>query len=187
MSGGRRARRAVVAALVAALAGSIGGCGLDVTDEPRLLTPVSSANPTSTGSPDDVGAPAPVYLVRERRLVAVLRRADTTVEAVAALTAGPTATETASGLSTSLGPDPITVRPTTDPSTAVLEVTEEFAALAGASQLLAVGQVVWTATGVCCATRVEVRLRGRPLPLPTDDGLVSRPVTRADYRSVAPR
>ena len=60
-----------------------------------------------------------------------------------------------------------------------------FAALSGRGQLLAVAQLVWTATEVCCASGVQVLLDGRPAALPTDTGLAERPVGRDDYRSVA--
>lgn len=182
-----RPRPTPVAVWVAALIALLAGCGVGATDRPEPVSGPRTGGPTPAGPPAGNDRPVPVYLERDGRLVAVLRRGDTAADAVAALTAGPTAAETAAGLSTALGPGPITLPPARQwPGTAVLEVTDEFAALAGASQLVAVGQVVWTATGVCCAGHVELLLDGRRLSLPTDDGLVRRPVSRADYRSIAP-
>lgn len=183
----RRPRRALAAVPAAVLVALLAGCGLEATDQPVPVTVPATGGPPPSGAPPGRGGPVPVYLVRDDTLVAVLRRGDSTGDALTALTAGPTPAEIASGLTTALGTGAISVPPDRQrPGTAVLAVTEEFAALAGASQLLAVGQVVWTATGVCCATRVEVLLDGRQLSLPTDDGLVTRPVTRDDYRSIAP-
>lgn len=182
-------RRPAAAAATAAvlLVAPLAGCGLEATEQPVPVTVPATGDPPASGAPSARGGPVPVYLVREGRLVAVLRRGDTAGDALAALTAGPTPAETASGLTTALGTGPITVPPDRQrPGTAVVAVTHEFGALAGASQLLAVGQIVWTATGVCCATGVEVLLDGRRLSLPTDGGLVTRPVTRDDYRSIAP-
>jgi hypothetical protein len=72
------------------------------------------------------------------------------------------------------------------PDTVVIEVAPEFTGLPARDLHLAAAQLVWTATDVCCATRVQMRHDNRPLPVLTDEGVVTRPLRRDDYRSVAP-
>jgi hypothetical protein len=74
-----------------------------------------------------------------------------------------------------------------DPAVVTIAVPAEFAALPARDQLLAAGQLVWTANELCCATQVQVLLDDHPVPVPTDHGSTARPLHRADYLSIAPR
>ncbi len=58
--------------------------------------------------------------------------------------------------------------------------------VAGADQLRAVAQVVWTATGFEEVDAVRFATAEGPLVVPTDAGLTDDPVDRADYASLAP-
>ncbi|WNV77668.1 GerMN domain-containing protein [Geodermatophilus sp. DSM 44513] len=131
-----------------------------------------------------------VFFVRDVRLEAVPRqvaewRPQTAVDL---LLAGPTQAEVVSGLRTALGPQDVAVLSGPDGSgTAVVAVSREFAGLGGGNQLLAVAQLVWTVTQFPEVDRVRVSLDGVLLEVPTDRGLTDRPVSRADYGSVASR
>jgi hypothetical protein len=170
----------VLAALV------VSGCGLPAEPTARAVANEGSvaaavpAEPTSTGV-------VQIYLLRDDRLVPVDRVGRSAAEALASLTAGPTALDGEAGLTTALPPRGVNgvSRPT--PGVVTVDVAPAFATLSARDQLLAAAQVVWTATGGCCGTRVRVRAAGVPVPVPTDGGLADRPVGRDDYRSVAPR
>ncbi|MGH9247529.1 MAG: GerMN domain-containing protein [Acidimicrobiales bacterium] len=50
----------------------------------------------------------------------------------------------------------------------------------------AIVQIVWTATGFPGVIKVDFEVGGDPFPVITDEGTVSRPVNRSDYRSIEP-
>ena len=127
-------------------------------------------------------------LVRDGHLVSVPRTGGSVAEALAALSAGPTALDVDVDveLSSPLPALPVDVVAGQDPDVVTIAVPPEFAALPARDQFLATGQLVWTATGLCCATQVQVLLDDHPLPVPTDRGPTTRPLRRADYLSVAP-
>jgi hypothetical protein len=161
------------------------GCGLAAE---RTARPVSTeesvvvavpAEPTSTGV-------VQIYLLRDDRLVPVDRAGRSATDALESLIAGPTPLDGEAGLTTALPPHVVNGVSRPDPAVVTVDVAPAFTALSARDQLLAAAQVVWTATGGCCDTRVRVQAAGVPLPVPTDGGLVDRPVGRDDYRSLAP-
>jgi Sporulation and spore germination len=160
------------------------GCGLGTQTVPQPIDPASftSAEPPAPPRSTSVGQ---IYLIRERRLVAVPRTTTTLTDTLSLLAAGPTPLDTETGLESPLR-GAATVQAVDDAGVATIEVGPEFAELPDHDRYLAAAQLVWTATGVCCTTRVQVRHDTTPVPLPTDGGVVEGPVGRVDYASVAP-
>lgn len=170
------------------VATALGGCGVPTQERPEALSvspPEARADPAATLG----GQEAQIWLVRGARLEAVPRPvspADVPT-VLAALLAGPTSEEAASGLRTALAPQ--TLRdsgPSPEDRVVTLDVRREFTGLDGGNQQLAVAQVVWTATQFPAVDRVRFSAQGQPLEVPTDGGLTDRPVGRVDYASVAP-
>lgn len=162
------------------------GCGLSSQSQPVPLpvqqTPASSSVPTREN-----GYSVTVYFVQFGRLAPVSRSApDTSPEtALRLLVEGPDAVEAATGLETALVPQRLSsVVAGRGPLT--VEAGPEFTSIAGDNQLLAVAQLVWTVTGPAPRALVRITVEGKPIEVPTDDGLSRLPVGRDDYRDVAP-
>ena len=171
--------------LLAAAVLAAAGCGLTGESAPRAVATEASMADPLPAAPSSTGV-VQIYLERGDRLVPVDRAGRTVDDALARLAAGPTPLDSEAGLSSALPPH-VAVRATpSDSSIVIVDLSPEFGTLSGREQLLAAGQLVWTVTEVCCATRVRVRLDGRAIPVLTDSGLADRPVGRDDYRSVAP-
>ncbi|SDQ63477.1 GerMN domain-containing protein [Quadrisphaera sp. DSM 44207] len=166
----------------------LGGCQVLPQQRPVAVDLPSTTDPSVPGV-DGGSQQVEVYLVRGDRLTPVVRRVrDSSAQtALSALVAGPTRAEVGSGLRTALPPQPLVVSDPRPPAgTAVVTATEELSGLSGRSQLLAVGQLVWTLTGADGVQRLRVVVGDRSVELPTDDGLSPEAVARADYASVAP-
>ncbi len=180
----RRARGAALAVGVAVALGSTAGCSVAAQSKPEAVplgVPAAAAP-----APPHVTGIVQVYLVRDGHLVSVPRTGGSVAEALAALSAGPTALDVDVDLRSPLPALPVYVVAGQDSDVVTIAVPPEFAALPARDQFLAAGQLVWTATGLCCATQVQVLLDDHPLPVPTDRGPTTRPLRRADYLSVAP-
>jgi hypothetical protein len=171
-------------ACVVATGLSLAACGLGTQTDPQPIDPASFSSVAPPAPPrfTDVGQ---IYLVRAGRLVAVPRTTTTLADALSLLAAGPTALDAETGLESRLR-TAVTLLAVDDAGVATVGVGPEFAGLPDDERFLAAAQLVWTATGVCCATHVRVRLDTTPVPLPTDAGVVERAVGRDDYASVAP-
>jgi hypothetical protein len=163
----------------------VAGCGLAPEHEPEQV-PASPVDESALRAPQSTGV-VQIYLVRDGRLVAVPRTGLSASDAIAALAAGPTSLDGEAGLSSVPLAGLVESAMAQDSDIVTVGVTPEFAGLSDREQYLAVAQLVWTATDVCCATQVRVQLGARPLSLPTDGGPVQRPVGRTDYRAVAPQ
>lgn len=178
-------RRSFAAGVVAAIAlAAAAGCGVAAQDRPQAVSPSPSWAPAP--APPHVTGVVQVYLVRGGHLVPVPRTGRTVAEALAALSTGPTALDLDAGLGSTLPDLALEVRPAQDPDLVTVAVPAQFANLPMEEQFLAVGQIVWTATAPCCATRVQVLLSERPLRVPIDGGTATRPLLRSDYLSIAP-
>lgn len=68
-----------------------------------------------------------------------------------------------------------------------VDLSEEFVTLGGSAQLIALAELVYTATGRPGVGQVSFTLEGEPTQVPTGDGsLSSDPLTRSDYQDLAP-
>jgi hypothetical protein len=182
--------RPIAAVVVLCLA--FAGCGVSAQDEPhevplprRPLTDSSSA----AASADPAGQAAQVLcLVHDGRLTQTVRRADAYLppqRQLDSLTAGPTASEQAQGLSSALAG--LSVALTTPPAdTAVtVEVTEADEGAARSDEILAYGQIVCTLTSRADISSVAFTRDGQPLQVPRGDGTLSeRPLRAEDYQDL---
>lgn len=176
-------------ALLALLA-LLTGCGVEPQAAPEDLDvspiPAATAEPPG-GTP---GSELVLWFLRDDRLSPVQRSADGAgpVSALSALTEGLTASEADAGLTTAISRQPLAVITGGDAEEGVLTVgvTDAFTYVAGADQLRAVAQVVWTATEFDEVDAVRFTTTEGPLEVTTDAGLTDEPVGRADYGSLAP-
>lgn len=168
----------------------LSGCGVRGQDGPERLPPgvVPSAlrSPAASSTLTPTPTTVSIYLVEDGRLVRQEQPASRRAvqDALAALL--------------SAGASQGSRRSAVPPGTAVerlvlrgerlsLDLSEQFGEVRGQDQLLAVAQVVWTATELPPVREVDVRVGGRRIELPVEQGEVSSgPAQRRDYWSVRP-
>ena len=205
MTGTRRGRPASGGAraglLMAAIVLGAAACGIPTASSPtpiarsdvpyHLLDPATTPTTTAPGAAPAVGVAEQIYLVApDGHLVAVTREVAvpaSLTQVLGALLAGPTATESASGILSYLGDTGVQV--TTDAASGV--ATVHFATdpiqVVGPDQTLAIAQVVYTVTQQPGITGVSFEIGGTPIEVPTAAGAqVPGPVGRADYAPQAP-
>ena len=187
-------RRAAVAIATVLL---LAACGVPQDEEPRALSRdgvpfglLSTSTTQTTTVVEDPAVLSVVYFVRENRLIPVQRQVRAPVSAGRLLTSlleGPTETEAEAGFRTAISSEARVRDVTTSAGVVTLELTEEFVEVAGQDQILALAQIVFTATEINAAGAVRFRLDGEPVEVPRGDGtLTSAPLTRADYAALAP-
>lgn len=188
-----RTLRPVAALLLAAAA----GCGVSEEAAPRgidpeavpfgLLEPQPPSTTSSTAAVPRVAVE--VYFVAGDRLKAVSREVPAPIvlsTVLDAVESGPGDAEAASGLRNAV-PDGAVTRASSSSSVAHVDLAASFAAVDPAEQLLAIAQIVFTASAIAGVDSVAFSVSGRPAEVPIDGAsLVSRPVGRSDYTSVAP-
>lgn len=172
--------------LVAALS-----CGIPQDRNPDVV-PGGAIGP-ALGPTPAAGPAAPegegvtVFFVRTGQLVPTARtavRGDVNA-ALQSLLSGPSEQELAAGLRTAItGPAEVQlVR--TEGATAHVDLAAPFVAIGGQEQILALAQVVLTATSVAGVTAVRFTLEGQPVDVPRGDGTLSPgPLTTPDYASL---
>lgn len=191
-----RLRRARVLCGLALAMGLIGGCGLPTDDDVRVvdadrvpfgLLDAAPASPTSL-TPGPLSDSFSAYFIRAGQLVAVAVEREPPIVpdvAVAELIAGPEAEAAARGLRTALVGERLIRSVTVSGGTAVVDLGEDFGALASREQLLGLGQLVMTLTTLRGVGSVDVRVLGKPAEIRVGDGsLEPGPVTRDDYRTL---
>jgi hypothetical protein len=174
----------VLAAVLVLLA----GCGIPADRHP-VAVPGGVVRPAlgPTATTPTPETRATVFFVQAEQLVPVARsttRPD--LQAVLdVLFIGPTETELAAGLRTAIS-NQTTVRSVrTYASTVVIDLTTTFVEVGGPEQILALGQIVLTATATPGVTDVRFQLEGQPVEVPRADGtLSSGPLSANDYESL---
>jgi hypothetical protein len=200
-TGARRARvRTGTGLLLAASALVASACGIPTASSPtpiaksdvpyRLLDPPTTTT-TTPGSNPAVGVPEQVFLVAPSgHLVAATREVAVPASptlVLAALLAGPTATESAAGVQSFLTHAGVQATVTQSGAVATVHFTNSPIQVVGPDQTLAVAQVVYTLTQQPGITGVSFELGGKPIEVPTAAGAqVPGPVGRADYLPQAP-
>ncbi len=208
MSGKRITTRAaaILAAAVITLATGMGlsGCGVPLDSGAQPLpsdvlppSPSPTPSPTETSPPTPAPATARLWFVQEEGIVPVTAPVAGTdpQQLLDALSEGPPADQ--SNLRTVVV-DPLTGEAfvssvETDPpqpGIVTVQASSAFTALPPTEQVLLLGQVVLTLTGVRTTEGVlVVNEQGEALAVPLPDGrLLDGPATAADYRSlVRPR
>ena len=193
MGRGRRGWAAPVMAVVAALL--LAACGTGVDAAPQIVNKSSVPYGLTSQAPPSTAAEAPsayvtVYLAGTQRLVAVSRpvTAPVTITTILrALDAGPTHGEAAHGLESPVS-SAAPLGPARTVNTVVtIDVSSSFTTLAQKQQEFAVAQLVYTVTAFPGVSSVEIRIHGKAVDVPTENGTLTRgPLTRASYASLAP-
>lgn len=181
-------RRALVSlTLLTALA--CAGCGIPEDRDPVLMPGgvVTPALAPSDPTPSAPLAEAPVFLVKTEQLVKVVRRAGVgdLAGVLGRLLAGPTEEEFAAGIRTAIGPQTELLSARVDGDTAVIDLSSAFVEVGGEEQILAVAQIVLTATAVPDVAQVRLLLEGQAVEVPRADGTLTAETLRpADYEAL---
>ena len=188
-------KRTVLVLLVATL--GIAACGVPQDAEPRALSKdgvpfglLSTSTTQTTVAVNEPAASAVVYFLREDRLIPVQRQVRAPVTSsrlLSALLEGPTKDEAEAGFRSAISSEARVRDVTTAGGVATIELSPEFVEVAGQDQILALAQIVFTATETGTTGAVRFRLAGQAVEVPRGDGtLTSAPLTRADYAALAP-
>lgn len=200
--GRRRVSLASVALASLALAAGAAGCGVPVDPEPRALSTdelpmglFESMTTTTTSpapvadAPEQVSATVEVFMVDRSRLVRATRLVTQPItlgQVIGALLTGPSELEDAAGYVTAIDPRTRLLEASVDNGVARLNLSESFLDTPTQAQILAVGQLVLTATGLEDVEEVSLSLNGRQLgDIPAADGtLRGELLTAADYEAL---
>jgi spore germination protein GerM len=185
-------------AIVVALATILTACGIPVGSQPsvvnshdvpfHLLSPVAPTSTTTT-EPAVTYVPESIYLLGANGAVVVVQRDvafPATLDAVVtSLIAGPTTQEVAAGFTTALPSTGKVLSTSLTGSVATLNLSTAFGQIGGASETVAVGQLVLTTTSQPGITAVSFEINGNPISVPTANGAVTaQPVTAAQYQTL---
>lgn len=185
-------RRPVTAAAAVMSVFLLAGCGVPTDREPRPLAKddvpfglldATSTTTTTVATPATT-APVEIFLVAGDRLVPVARHVaapPSPATTLARLLDGPTREERASGLRTAIAAEAEVEVVTAKAGTVRLDLDQSFAELEGREQVLALAQVVFTATGLQDVDGVVFTLAGKPVEVPTADGTLRTGLLRAAH------
>jgi len=160
----------------------------------NLLSPASPTTATST-VPPQAEVPELIFLAASTGTVAPVTRYiavpttlnATLTELLGALLVGPTPEESAAGLQSFLSGAKTRVTAKVSGGIATVDFTSNPIQVVGASETLAIAQVVFTATAQPGVTGVVFQISGQPLDVPTASGAaVPGPVDRTSYSPQAP-
>ena len=162
-------------------------------DLPSPLRSGSSAEPTAQASIDPAKSYL-VYFVRNDRLVGLAREEavgspnDRLIAVVGSLTTGPTESEQAAGITTSL-PTGLRLRVSeVRAQQAVLDLSGETDGRSATDNLLAVGQIVLSVTSLPWNKQVTFVRNGSPVEALLPGGaLTANPLTATDYQTLRSR
>ncbi len=177
--------------VIVAAAISLAGCGISPESEPTALEVESGQPlefPVDTASDESIDAEVSIYLVRDEQLRLATREADpgsAARAALEALMAGPTEDEAETGLASAIPSSTTLVGLTIGDRQALVDVSDEFITVGGASEILAVGQIVLTLTQSGEVDAVAFAVEGVATVVPTSQGaLTDQPVGADDYRDL---
>ena len=192
-------KRALLALAVAVTL--LASCGIPTSDQAsvvakkdvplRLLSPKVPST-ISTSTLPSSGTVQPLYFINTAKQLLEVPRAvaaPADLELVlSALLRGPSPTQTALGLSTALPPN-LRIRNTAVINGVVtIRLNKAFTSISGDNQILAVGQLVLTATRQPGVTRISFVVAGVVVPVPIDSGAsTTAPVTAHDYSTLLAR
>ncbi|HVM08985.1 MAG TPA: GerMN domain-containing protein [Acidimicrobiales bacterium] len=177
------------------------GCGVQPDDRPRPLAvedvpyglldegpPLPQPGAPSTPSVDRVNV-AVYYLVGERLHPAPRAVPDppTPIRVINALLEGPTDEEAVNGVRTAINPTTQATVSRPAPDIVNVDLTSDVAAVPTLELRLAIGQIVFTMTGIEGVQGVKFTVGGASVAVPLPDGTVtSDPVNRDDFPAIAP-
>lgn len=194
----------LVALAIALVAGGLAGCKPKTVatqdgDTTSSVTPTATppGDPTDDGSATGTTVPGTpisvrVYLTRGEKIGVATRQIPATKAVASAaikeLLAGPTAEETAYGLSTIIPENTELRGVTVKAGTATVDLSGEFDSGGGTlSMTMRLAQVVYTLTQFPTIDRVLFRIEGVPVTTFGGEGImIGTPQTRGDYEDVTP-
>ncbi|HEX5995813.1 MAG TPA: GerMN domain-containing protein [Jiangellales bacterium] len=180
------ARPLAVATLL--LTAAVAGCGVTPDDAPRVIDPPRSpfqAHESPSPAATTGANSQTLFLVKDGKLVVVTRHPDvapTLDYLVAALVAGPTASEREQDITSALLGSKIVAAINASDGQAVVELAAPIEGAPRTDEVLAYAQLVCTLTTHPDVTGVTFIRDGRPVAVPRADGVLSQgPLTAADY------
>ncbi len=185
----RRLRSWIIATLIATAAAA---CGIPHDPRPTIL-PGGVVNPALApvdGQPqarDGTARPevnAEIFLVQAEHLVAVRRSTSghDLAGALNLLLKGPTEAEFGTGIRSAISAQTTLRSARVDGDTAVVDLSGALVDVGGQEQILAVAQLVLTATAVPGVAQVRFLLEGQAVEVPRADGtLTSETLRTTDY------
>jgi spore germination protein GerM len=191
----------VPAAAVVCVALGAGACGIPTANSPTAIAksavPYHLLNPPTTtttapGTPPAVGVAEQIYLVSpDGHLVAAAREVAvpaSSSQVLGALLAGPTTTESASGIQSFLTDNGVRATVTETGGVATVHFSTSPIQVVGPDQTLAIAQVVYTVTQQPGITGVTFEIGGKPIEVPTATAAAQVPgaVGRANYLPQGP-
>lgn len=177
-----------LALALAVVASAAGACGIPDDRQPTLL-PGGVVEPALAPSEPAQSplAEVPVFLVQAEHLVPVVRRAaagDLT-GVLGRLLAGPREEEFAAGIRTAISPETGLRSARLRGDTATVDLTAALVEVGGEEQILAVAQIVLTATALPGVDGVRLLLEGQAVEIPRADGTLTSDTLRAqDYEAL---
>ena len=193
--------RRLVALLVAALAvAATSGCGVRSDSEARdlsagrvpygLLEDAPTTTSTSAPTPSVARTDVLVYFIQDDRLIKRVRQVNapaTVAKALTALLFGVQEDELAGEVRSAIDPTASIQARALDPATYQVDLSAEFSKGPSSEQVLALAQIVYTATALPGVTGVRFTLNGEPIEVPTGSGsLTSEPVGRVAFGEFEP-
>jgi spore germination protein GerM len=166
-------------------------CGIPIESEPEAIDIDVETSPEDDGPPPGERAAASIYLVRDEALVHVTRDLPTpsSPEIIFdSLLDGVTDPEELANLRTAIPPGTSALGVRTEGAALVVDLSLEFVSVGGEEEILAVAQIVLTATSIEGVDRVVFFVEGVPTDVPVASGALStEPVAADDYASLVGR
>lgn len=161
------------------------GCGVRGEASPTRLEDIALSPEAvpAEARPEEEGPTTVVFFVRDERLEAVERSTPPTLgAAVRGLLQGPRETEAEGGLRSAVPAGTELLSASLVEGLATIDLSVDFASVVGPEQVLALAQLVYTATSIPEVSSVRVAIAGAPIDAARGDGsLSSGPVRREDY------
>lgn len=175
-------RRTIVVAMLALVACAPEGRVRTLSPDELPTDLYASPSPVPTAAPArDVS----IWFVRDDRLVSVVRQASGTGSlaefALRAVIEGPTPEETDDGVSSAIPDGAELLEVMVEEGIATVNLSKEFELGAEDVQLLRLGQVVYTVTGLSDVRRVRFMIDSEPASVVSQDGTAHEDVGRSDY------
>jgi hypothetical protein len=174
--------------VVALIVATATACGIPQDGAPRVVPGgvVHPALAAGEGEPR-LGDSVRIFLVRAEQVVEVRRAAlrGSLVERLNLLLEGPTQAEFGAGTRTAISPQTALRSARTEGDTAIVDLSGALVEVGGQEQILAVAQIVLTATAVPGVGQVRFLLEGQAVEIPRADGTLTAETLRAtDYQSL---
>lgn len=167
---------------------ALAACGIPIDSEPEsLVLEIEDPPPVNEPLVEDLAAVS-MYLVREEGLVHITRDlpASASIEDVVdSLLGGVSLPEERANLGTSIPAGTKLLEVEQVDSLLHIDLSGEFASVGGEEEILAVAQIVLTATASDSVDMVAFRLGGVPTDVPVASGALSvEPVSAQDYQEL---